>query len=185
MWRETVVPLECRRYVGELVELRKGCHILFRGSRGKVGFLSRCCSGKGPHLALRGECPCFSQVVAGYLKFLSSSNGDLRDPLVFPAKSQASIRVASGFSGFLSSWCRGIGTPWVETGTSGLLSRSDMALGVPMGFQQGSQASSCVETWKSALLSRCKTGVRLPVELYRDMGILLEVPQGCNTSLCV
>ena len=120
---------------------------------------------KGPHLALRGECPCFSQVVAGYLKFLSSSDRDLRDPLIFHAKSQASIRVASGFSGFLSSWCRGIGPPWVEAGTSGLLSRSDMALGVPMGFQQGSQASSCVETWKSALLSRCKTGVRLPVEL--------------------
>ena len=28
--------------------------------------------------------------------------------------------------------------------TSGLLSRSDMALGVPMGFQQESQASSCL-----------------------------------------
>ena len=152
-------------YIGEIFVLHKGCQVPFQGSRGKVGFLSRCCSRKGPHLALRGEYPGFSRVAAGNLGFLSSSDGDLRDPLVFPSKSQASIRVASGFSGFLSSWCRGIGPPWVEAGTSGLLSRSDMALGVPMGFQQGSQASSCVETWKSALLSRCKTGVRLPVEL--------------------
>ena len=139
-------------------------HTLSRLKR-KVGFLSRCCSGKGPHLVLRGECPGFSQVAAGYLKFLSSSDGDLRDPLVFPSKSQASIRVAIGFSGLLSSWCRGIRPPWVEAGTSGLLSRSDMALGVPMELQQGSQASSRVETWNSTFLSRCKMGVRLPVEL--------------------
>ena len=51
-------------YVGELLELPKGCQVPFRGSRGKVGFLSRCCSGKGPHLALRGESPGFSRVAA-------------------------------------------------------------------------------------------------------------------------
>ena len=50
-----------------------------------------------------------------------------------------------------------------------------MALGVLMEFQQGSQALSHVETWNSAFLSMCKMGVRLPVELYRDMGLLLEV----------
>ena len=32
-----------------------------------------------------------------------------------------------------------------------------------------------METWNSAFLSRCKTGVRLPVKLYRDLGLLLEV----------
>ena len=50
-----------------------------------------------------------------------------------------------------------------------------MALGVPMQFQQRSQASSRVETWNSTFLSRCKMGVRLPVKLYRDLGLLLEV----------
>ena len=50
-----------------------------------------------------------------------------------------------------------------------------MALGIPTEFQQGSQASSRVETWNSTFLSRYKMGVRLPVELYRDMGLLLEV----------
>ena len=52
-------------YVGELLELPQGCQGPFGGSRGKVGFLSRCCSRKGPHLALRGESPGFSRVVAG------------------------------------------------------------------------------------------------------------------------
>ena len=32
----------------------------FGGSNGKVGFLSRHCSRKGPHLAFRGESPVFS-----------------------------------------------------------------------------------------------------------------------------
>ena len=40
-----------------------------------------------------------------------------------------------------------------------------MSLGVPMEFQQGSQASFLVETCKSAFLSSFKSSVRLPVEL--------------------
>jgi len=96
--RKLDVPLEWRRVFGELLEWPKGCQVPLRGSRGKVGFQSRHCSRKGPHLALRGESPGFSRVVAGKLGFLSSSDRDLRDPLVFPVKSQASIRVARGFS---------------------------------------------------------------------------------------
>ena len=42
----------------------------------------------------------------------------------------------------------------VEAGTSGFLSSSDMDLGVPMEFQQGTQALSCVETWNSVSLSQ-------------------------------
>ena len=52
-------------YVGELLELRQGFQGPFRGSRGKVGFLSKLDSRKGPHLALRGESPGFSRVAAG------------------------------------------------------------------------------------------------------------------------
>ena len=59
-------------YVGELLELRQGFQGPFRGSRGKVGFLSKLDSRKGPHLALRGESPGFSRVVAGNLVFLLS-----------------------------------------------------------------------------------------------------------------
>ena len=53
----------------------------------------------------------------------------------------------------------------VEAGTSGFLYIADMDLRFPMEFQQGSQALPCVETWNSALLSRCKMGVRLPIGL--------------------
>ena len=49
-------------YVGELLVLPKGGQVPFRGSRGKVGFLSRLCCGKGPHLALRGESPGFLEL---------------------------------------------------------------------------------------------------------------------------
>ena len=96
------------RYVGELLELHQGCHGPFQDSRVKVGFLSRCHSGKGPHLALRGESPGFSRVVAGNLRFLSSYDGDLRDPLVLPQESQFSMRVARGLSRFVSSQRRGL-----------------------------------------------------------------------------
>ena len=65
-------------YVGELLELPKGCQVPFRGSRRKVGFLLRRCSRKGPHLALRGESPGVSPVTAGNLGFLSSCDGDLK-----------------------------------------------------------------------------------------------------------
>ena len=68
-------------YVGELLELPQGCQGPFRGSRGKMGFLSSCCSRKGPHLTLRGESLGFSRVVAVNLEFLSSYDGDLRDLL--------------------------------------------------------------------------------------------------------
>ena len=83
-------------YIGEILELHQECQGPFQGSRGKVGFLSRCCNGKGAYLALRGESPGFFRVEAGNLEFLSSYSGDLRDPLVLPQESQVSMRVAMG-----------------------------------------------------------------------------------------
>ena len=43
-----------------------------------MGFLSRRCKEKGPHLAMTGEPRGFSRVVAGF----SSYDGELREPLV-------------------------------------------------------------------------------------------------------
>ena len=54
------------------------------------------------YLALRGESPCFSRVVAGKEGLLSSCTGDLREPLVLLPGSQAAIRDARGLSVFLS-----------------------------------------------------------------------------------
>ena len=51
----------------------------------------------------RGESPFFFQVVAG---FLSSNDGDLRNPLLGPQGSPFSTRVMRGPSGFLCSRCQ-------------------------------------------------------------------------------
>ena len=93
------------RYVGELLELHQGFQGPFRGSRGKLGFLSRQRSRKGSHLELRGESLGFFRVVAGNLGFLSSYDWDFRDPLVLPQKSPVSMRVARGLSGFIFIPC--------------------------------------------------------------------------------
>ena len=53
----------------------------------------------------------------------------------------------------------------VEEGNSEFLSSFDLDLGVPMKFQQGSQVASFMETWNLALLSSCKSSVKLPVEV--------------------
>ena len=112
----------------------------FQGSRGKVGFRSRCCSGKGPHLALRGESPGFSRAEAANLGFLSSYDGDFRDPLVSPQESPVSLRVARGLSGFLCIHCWGQG-PHVEV-------------------RPEPQGSSPVPTWISRFIWSFHRGVR-------------------------
>ena len=93
-------------YVGELLELPQGCQGTFRGSRGKVKFLSRCHSGKGPYLALRRVSLGFSRVAAGILWFFSTYDRDLRDALLLPQESPVCIRVVRGL-GILSSHCWG------------------------------------------------------------------------------
>ena len=86
------------------------------------------------------------------------------------------VRVASGKAN-IPAWCEGPhGIPLqllpgprsctgVEAGTSVFLSSEDMELWVNLEFPEGSQASSRVETCKSALLSSQKSIVRLSVEL--------------------
>ena len=128
-------------YVGELLELHPGCQGPFRDSRGRVGFLSRRHSRKGPHLALRGESPSFSRVAAGKLGFLLSYDGDLRDLLVLPQVSQVSMRVTRGLLGFISSRC------WV--------------LGPNLDLRPEPQVSSLVLTWVSGFLWSLNSGVRL------------------------
>ena len=162
-------------YVGELLELPKGCQVPFQGSRGNVGFLSRHCSGKGLHLTFGGESPGVSRVVAGNLGFLSSCNQDLKP-----------VRVARGLLGFLSSQCRGIG-PHLK-------------------LRPEPQGSSPVLTWISGFLWSFNRKVRphlvwrhgtpLPsrgfkkvsgflLNGHRGLGLFLELPRGCHTSLHV
>ena len=73
----------------------------------------------------------------------------------------------------------------VEAGTSGFLSSSDMDLGVPMEFQQGIRPRL---VWR--------LGTPLPSRDFKEvsgflssgprhLGLFLEVPWDCHTSLCV
>ena len=82
-------------------ELLQGCQEPFRISRGNMGFLLRCCSRKGPHLATTGEPRGFSRVVAGF----SSYYVEIREPLELPQVSPISIRGARRSWGLLSSYC--------------------------------------------------------------------------------
>ena len=101
---------------------------------------------KWPHLALRGESPCFSRVAAANLGFLSSYNGDLRDLLVGPQESPVAMRVARGLLGFLCSRC---------------LSR-----GPHLELRREPQGSSPELTWISGFLWSFQRGVR-PLLMWR------------------
>ena len=169
--RETDYPLRMRRETGALLQLWRDicsssqvetvilgnffcclkCVRTFRGSRGKVGFLLRHRSGKGPHLALRGESPGFSRVAAANLGFLSSYDGDLRNPLLGTQESPVSMRIVISLSGFLCSRCHGQ-DPHLE-------------------LRQEPQVSSSVPTWNSGFLCSLHKGLR-PRLVWRHAGPL-------------
>ena len=88
----------CSGELKERLELPKGSQASIRVLRGNSGLLSRCCKGKGAHLALWRESRGFSRVRVGSLGFLLSCDGDLREPLVLAQGIQASFRVARGKS---------------------------------------------------------------------------------------
>ena len=106
---------------------------------------------KRPHHSLRRESPGFSRVAAGNLRFLSSYDGDLRDPLVLPQESEFSTRVARGLLGFLSIRC------WV--------------LGPHLELRPEPQVSSPVLTWISRILWSFNRGVR-PCFVWRHANLL-------------
>ena len=122
---------------GELLELHHWCQGHFRGSGGKLGFLSKSLSGKGPQLALRGESPGSSRVAVG---FHSSYDGDLRDPLVGPQGGPVSTRPPWGPSGFLCNRFRGQGPhlelrPEPQVSFPGTTSISGFLWGIHRGFR--------------------------------------------------
>ena len=149
----------------ELLELPRGCQGHCQCSRGNVGFLLRSQSRKRPHLALSRESPGFSRVAAANLGFHSSYDGDFMDPLVGPGNSSLRASCVGPLRIPLHLLLRPESSPVVEARTSAFLSSADMDLVVPLEFPQGSQASSRVETCKSALLSSWKSSVRLSVRL--------------------
>ena len=154
-----------------IFELHQGCQVPFRISRGNVGFLSRRCSGKGPHFAMRGEPRDISRVLAGFWSY----DGELREPLVVPQLSPISIRVVRGSWGLLSSHCRTnrphLGlcpkTPCsspMATGISGLHSRFTHGLTPRLKLKQRTPLSSRVATSISWCPLSGLKGVKPPLE---------------------
>ena len=140
-------------YLGNF--LHQGCQGHFRDARGKVRYLSRSCSGKGPHLVLKGESPGFSQVAAANLGFLSSYDGDLRQTLVWPQESPVSMRVVRGLLGFLSSRFRVLGPHLEPQVSSPVLT---WISGFIWSFNRGVKPR-LVWRYASPLSSRAVTGV--------------------------
>ena len=151
-----------------------------------MGFLSRNCSGKGPHLALRGESCGFSRVAEGSLGFLSSCDGALRDPFMLPQRSQVSFRVANSMPSFLLVHCLQTGpcaefSRWTQCSSlasqgsqdsyqaspreSGLVWGRGMELCFPLELSKGYQASCRVQAGNLGFLKRISMGVRPPIML--------------------
>ena len=140
-----------------------------------MGFLSRRCIGKGPHLALRGESRGFPRGLAGSLGFLLICDVDLRVPLILPQRSQVSFQVVTGTTGFHTSHCRGnrpcldlcpetpCSSP-VVTGISGLHSRFTQGVRPRLKWKQRTPVSSRVATGISWTPLSGLKGVKPPVE---------------------
>ena len=111
-----------------------------------VRFLGKRCSIKRPHLMWMGEFRGFCGIIVGSLGFLSSCVGTCGTHLYFFRE----VRSAFELRGAPRNWsCITAGmnraSSRVEVGPSGFFSISDMDLEVSVEFEQGRQASSCVE----------------------------------------
>ena len=99
---------DCVRDLRKRVGLPQGSEVSFCIVK-NAGLLSSQGRGMGDHLSFMGESRGVSRIAVGSFVFLSSCDGDLREPLLLPWGSQVSIHVARGTSGFLLSRCREIG----------------------------------------------------------------------------
>ena len=96
--------------------------------------------------------------------FLLSYDWDFRNLLMLPQESPSHASCEGPVRIPLQSVPGPRSSSGVAAKTSVFPSNADMDLGVPIEFQQWSQASSCVETCKFAFLSSSKSSVRVPVE---------------------
>ena len=94
---------------------------------------------------------------------LSTYNGDLKDPLLWPQERPVPIRVVRVPVGIPLPSMPGPKTICeVGARTCGFLSSADMDLGVLLESLQGSQSSSRVGAWTCAFFPSCSSSVTLP-----------------------
>ena len=99
------------RYHGELRQplvLPLGSQVSIRVARASMGVLWSHGRGIRPQFTWKWESQGVSEL-RQEVWIPSSCHGDLREPLMLSLGSQESFRIVRGLSGFLSSWCRGLG----------------------------------------------------------------------------
>ena len=108
----------------------------------------------------------FCGAMAGRLGFLSSCMGiwGTRSCFLREVRSAFELRGAPWDSSPVAAGINRASSR-VEAGTSGFLSIPDIDLGVSVEFEQGRQASSCVEAWNSDCLLSWEWGVKPLAEL--------------------
>ena len=144
------------------IEWPKGSQAYCGVLRGDSGLHSRPCRKEGPHLTMMGESRGFSQAVARCVRFLSSYDGELREPLVLPQGSPISIQVERGSWGLLWSHCR--------------------ANRPHLGLDPETPCSSPVATGISGLHSRFTWGVRPCLELKQRTPLSSRGATGSSSS---
>ena len=116
---------------------------------------------------------------------LSTYDGDLRDPLLWPQERPVPMRVAQGPLGIPLETMPGPKTfCGVGVGNGGFLSSADMDLGVLLESPRG--VSPCLEWGHAHVLSSpaVATVSRFPSRGSRDQGLSLEsFPRGFPTRL--
>ena len=123
---------------------------------------------------------------------LSTYDGDIRDPLLWPHERPVPMRVARGPLGIpLTSMPPTKTLCGVGAGTLGFSSSADMDLGVLLESPQGCQSSSRVVSCTCAFLPSCSSSVTLPFAWIKASVAFPRVfptrlsheafPQGCPT----
>ena len=191
------------REIGALLELWQDPRYSSWAETGMSGNFLSCTKGvKDPLEAQEGKWD-FSQDATAEKGLISCWGENLLDFLELRWETWGSSRVTTEISGACSCYLRKVqshascegplriplhsvpgprSSSGVAAKTSVFPSNADMDLGVPIEFQQWSQASSRVETCKFAFLSSSKSSVRVPVEWHRDLWLSLEVP-GAATAV--
>jgi len=89
--KKSALLSSCNGYLLEPTEWSKGSQASCGVLRGDMGCSLGPAEKEWPHLTMTGESRGFSRAVARHVGFLSSYDGELREPLVWPQGSPVSI----------------------------------------------------------------------------------------------
>ena len=98
--KNSTLLLSCDGYLLEPIEWPKGSQASCGFLKGDSGLVSRPCRRRRASSCNDGESRGFSQAVAQRVGYLSSYDGELRDPLVLPQGRQSPFKLRGGAGDF-------------------------------------------------------------------------------------